>query len=445
MLNRRTYMGSIWDFLGSRNLSVFIFVMGITYSLILVIFSLVVPAWWVGNIASLLPFKIFFIIFFINLLICEIKWIPVIINKCRKPKAPETFEELQRFKHRIDIQDLRFKIQDLKRYLRRRGYKIQGPGVRGQGAEENISRLTSHVTPILYAYKGRFSSLGNLLFHMAFFFILAGGWLGLMYRFEGSSIIMEGNNFMGAASEYTTLSRGGPIPSISFRVDRIEPSYWENKLLFTDLKADVVYPEKGEISSGAVRLAQPLRIDGSMVTLTGMGIAPKYVLAEREGAVLDSGFVKLNIFPPGNEDVLMIEGYPYKILVSFYPDYEDREGVPSTRSMNPVDPAYFVKVFRNRIPSYTGVLKAGEEAQFEGLRLSFPEFKYWGMFRIVKNPGFLFIWVAFILFGIGLLLRLMYYRREIVVSSESTGIYLYGNSDYYHNLFLNILSEKIKP
>lgn len=107
MVKRPVYK-RIWDFLGSRNLSVFIFVMGMTYFLMLAVFAIVVPLDWVTRIGNLLPYKVLYIIFFINLIICEIRWIPVVIRKCKKLKRPETVEDWQRFGHGITVQSSEF-------------------------------------------------------------------------------------------------------------------------------------------------------------------------------------------------------------------------------------------------------------------------------------------------------------------------------------------------
>lgn len=425
MGRNRDFKKRFWDFLGSRDLSVFILVMGCAYALILIIFATLVPTPWVNRIAWLLPFKILYLLFFVNLIICEIKWIPVVIRRCRKLRPPETPEDLQRFRHKITVQSSELRVQSLERYLRWRGYKIQWSGARGQ---------------LLHAYKGRFSPLGNLLFHFGFIFLLLGVWIGSTKSFEGSAMLMEGQDFMGTGAEYSIAASTTQPPPVSFRVEKISPQYWEDKLLFTDLKADVRYPSKEGIESGVVRMAQPLRINGSKVAINGVGFVPRYILKDKNGMELDSGYVRLNIFPPGTEDHFQIPGYPHQIFVSFYPDHEIKEGKVINRSMNPVNPAYYIKVFRNKVISYSGIIRPGEEANFEGLRLSFPEFKYFGVFRIVKNPGFAYIWVAFILFCAGLVWRLLFYRREVVIIRADEGISLYSNSDYHHRLFADKLS-----
>lgn len=426
-MDEKRFGRRVWDFLGSRDLSVFIFIMGLTYTLFLAIFGIVVPLPWVSNISRLLPFKILYLLFFINLVICEIKWIPVIVRRCERPKTLEIAEDLERFRHRIQVQGSEFRVRSLEKYLRRRGYKIQG------SESDTVSHLTSHVSPLLYAYRGRFSAIGNLLFHIAFLFLLIGVGTSSLFRFEGSARVTEGYPFSGSVDEYSAIS-ASPLsffPRVSFFLDKLTPRFWEGKLLFTDLKADVSYSE----GKGNAWLSSYLKIGGARVTINSIGITPMYVLKSKDGKALDTGFVNLAVFVPGSEDHFRIPDFPHQIFVSFYPDSEVKDGKVINRSMEIRNPAYFLRIFRGRLLVFSGLIRPAEEAQFEGLRLSFPEVRYWGEFRIVRDPGFTFVWISFVLFASGLVWRLLFYRREMVVIREGGSVYLYGSSDYYPRLF----------
>lgn len=434
MVNR--VLKKVWDFLGSRDLSVFIFIMGLTYTFFLIIFGMFVSVPWVSNISRLLPFKVLYILFFINLVICEIKWLPVVIHKCKKPRMPETIEDMVRFRHKIEISDQQSAVSKLGKYLR--GYRTQGLGARGQGSENHLPIHQFIDSPVLlYAYRGRFSSGGNLLFHFSFLVLLIGVGASLLFRFSGSARVPEGFDFTSSIGEYTSFSPSpmSSIPPLTFTLEKIEPRFWKGKLLFTDLRADIMY--NGVM--GNAWMSSPLNIGGARVTINGIGITPMYLLRNKDGIELDRGYVNLAAFTPGTEDHFQIPGYPHQIFASFYPDYEIRGDKVITRSMELKNPAYSLRVFRGRLLVFSGLVRPDEEARFEGLRLSFPEIRYWGEFRIIRDPGFIWIWIAFILFGGGLVWRLLFYRREVVVVKEGEALYLYGNSDYYHSLFENRL------
>lgn len=432
-MDEKRFGKRVWDFFGSRDLSVFIFIMGLTYTLFLVIFGIVVPLLWVTNISKLLPFKILYLLFFINLVICEIKWIPVIIRRCGRPTCPETEEDMQRFRHNIEIQNSKFKIQNLSSYLRRRGYRVTLEVRSQKPEEERVSDLASHISPFLYAYRGRFSTIGNLLFHIAFLFLLAGVAASSLFRFEGRARVPEGYPFSGSRAEYSMSSSAllAGLPNVSFSVEKITPRFWEDQLLYTDLRADVTTDN----GPGSAWMSSPLSINGARITITSLGITPRFVLKDKEGKELDTADINLAVFAPGTEDHFQIPGFPHQVFVSFSPDYYVSNGKAGNRSMELNNPVYLLKVFRGRLLVYSGGIRPKEEAVFEGLRLSFPEIRYWGEFRIIRDPGFTIIWIAFVLFGIGLVLRLLFYKREVFVVEKDGVVHLYGSSDYYHRLF----------
>ena len=415
----------LWEFSGSRNLSVFIFIMGLTYISFLVVFSMAVPLPWVTNIANLLPFKILYILFLINLLICEIKWIPVVLRRCRKPVIPETDKDFLRFKCKIESLEKGLRFSNVKSYFKRRGYSIQ--------CVEKVDNSF-----LIFAYKGRFSPVGNILFHFAFLLILFGIIVSLFFRFDGNARVTEGYAFTGTATEYSMLSASpfSSLPKVSFILEKITPMFWADELLFIDLRADIRRPGSEEDSTW---ISSPIKIDGAKITINSISLTPMYSLKNKDGRELDTGYVNLAIFAPGSEDHFQIPGFPHQFFVSFYPDFEMEGDVPVNRSMNVENPRFFVKVYRGRIPVFSGFIRLGEEVRFENLRLSFPEFRYWGDFRIVKDPGLAFVWTAFVFFVLGLVWRLLFYRREIAVIIESGKGTIYGNSDYYPSLFKNRL------
>ncbi len=424
----------VWDFLGSRNLSVFIFVMATTYVLILFIFAFFIPVWWVDNIASLLPYKFLYLIFFVNLIICEIKWIPVVIRQCRRVQLSESEEELKKFRYRQAVQIKGLRVQAFKRYLKRRGYKVHVPecGMENAGGNNNAT--------LLHAYRGRFSPIGNLLFHTSFLFLLLGVIMSMLFSFEGTAMLTEGYPFSGSRGEYKSISASpmASLPKVTFDLKRISASFWEGKMLFTGLEAELAHAGGVEVA----QLSSPVAVGDANVTISGYGYAPMYALKEKRDRLVDQGYVNLNVFIPGSEDHFQIPGYPHRIFVTFFPDYDEKkEGLPN-RSMSPNNPAYGLRILRGRLPVYTGIVRQGEWADFDGMRISFPTFARWGDFKIVNNPGALYIWIAFIMMGVGLVWKLLFYRRELLLRQDGVGsVWLAGHFDYYPKLNANWLEN----
>lgn len=422
-----------WDFLGSRKLSIFVFVMAMIYTLLLVVFSMLVPLPWVENISKLLPYKFLYLLFFINLIICEIKWIPVIIKRCRRPEMPRVAEDFAGFSHKVESSA---GMTKLKSYVVRRGYSLRNSG-------ENPSEGGHY---LFYASRGRFSPVGNIMFHFSFLLILAGISLSILFRFEGNAKITEGYPFEGKRNDYANIGIAplSSLPEISFELKKITAEFWKDALLFTDLRADVSYGEE----KGTVLLSSPVTIGGADITLQGIGLTPLYLLKDKVGRVIDSAYVNLNIFIPGSKDSFVIPGYPYRIEVSFYPDHEIKNEKIFNRSMNPERPAYFISVskldnLKEKPKVFSGSLRPEDDFYFDGLRLSFPEFIYWGSFRVVKDPGFIFIWISLAMMIAGLIWRLLFYRREVLIEAFGEELTVYIYADFFPKLFEEKILSKL--
>ena len=425
---------------GSRKFSVFVLVMSITYVLILVVFGLLVETRWLDIIAGLLPFQLLYALFFLNLILIGIKWLPAVLRQCQGAEWPQNAEKLSRFKHATAVQGAGFRVQEFTHYLKRRGYQVRA----GEGAS-NAARGT-HPATLLHACSGRFSPIGNLLFHAGFLLILVGAVLNVLYRFEGVAIIAEGRPFTGDKAEYRTIAgaAAAALPEVDFDVEKITAEFWGGRLFFTRLEAQLLHRGGRDIA----KLSSAVQVGNAAVTIASYGYVPMFEFRNKTGLGVDRAYVKLNIFSPGNEDYFQVRGYPYKIFVSFYPDYAEVDGKIVNQSMDPINPVYFLRILRGRLPVFTGVVKPGEWAEYDGLSISFPSFIKSGDFQIVRNPGNPFIWIAFIMMGVGLGWRLLFFRKELVLWQDDAGrTWLAGHFDYYPKLhagWLASLAEEFK-
>jgi len=250
--------------------------------------------------------------------------------------------------------------------------------------------------------------LGSFLFHGAFFFVALGFLLTLALRQEARVWVAVGESFTSSPEQYLSqsapklLAAGVSVPE--FRVDRITPEFWRDEMLFTTLEADL---ELADGEQAVTRINRPLWLGwGTFVRLSGFGYAPRYELADSRGRVLDGAFVKLDVFPPGQRDYFSPPNHPHRLYVEVFPDFAVDEGDAVTRSLNLVNPAVGLSVYRGRFGLGEAVLLQGDSFEFEGLRLSFPEIRYWGEFSIVRDPGAPWIFLAYALGLAGLLARL---------------------------------------
>ncbi len=253
-----------------------------------------------------------------------------------------------------------------------------------------------------------FAPLGSYLFHGAFFLLAAGFLLTLALRQEAKLWAAVGETFEGRPDQF--LSRTppriltGPLPEIRFTVWRVEPEFWRDRLLFTRLSAEL------ELDGERVttRINRPLWLGwGTFLRLSGFGYAPRYELADRHGVVIDSAFVKLDVFPPGQRDFFQLPDYPHRFYLQVLPDFALEGGEALTRSLNLVAPAVDLHAFRGRLDLGRAHLRPEEAFDFEGLALGFPEIRYWGELSLVIDPGAPVIFAGFLLALAGLALKLL--------------------------------------
>lgn len=300
------------------------------------------------------------------------------------------------------------------------------PGVVAGGPRALLARLGYRARTLedgsAWGVRRRFAALGTYLFHGAFSLIAAGFLLSLALRHEAGVWVAVGEEYVGSPEQVRSESPPGPLstglPELRFGVRSITPQFWRDELLFTRLEAEL------ELHGRAVftRINRPVWLaPATFLRLSGFGYAPRYELRDAAGRVLDSAYVKLDVFPPGRRDWFRLEGYPHRFYVDLLPDFALEDGQPVTRSLNLVRPAARLRVLRGRVDLGGALLEPGQSFEFEGLRLAFPEVRYWGEFAVVRDPGAPLLFTGFALGLLGLVLKLAGARAEARLEPDGAG------------------------
>jgi len=378
--------------LGSWRLSIVLMVLAAQYYALLAIWARSSPAHIVQNIAGLLPFWLLYLLLLVNTGVCLWRRLPNLARDLsRQPRLTE----------RAVDWELALPAgcgpEQARRGLRRLGYRVlwQTPDRVG-GARR------------------RASALGTFLFHGAFFLVALGFLLTLLARQEGTIWVAVGEEYTGRPDQFLSQSPprilGAGVAAPPFNVERITPAFWRDELLFTTLEAEL---ELAEGRRATTRINRPLWLaPATFLRLSGFGYTPRYELVDREGRVLDSAFIKLNVFPPGKQDYFRLADYPHRFYLEVLPDLVVENGVPATRSLNLVAPGIDLRVFRGRVDLGGTLLALNEGFEFEGLTLRFPEIRYWGEFTVLSDPGAPVLFAGFLIGLGGLLLKLPGARSE---------------------------------
>jgi hypothetical protein len=387
--------------LGSWRLSIVLMVLAALYYALLAIWASSSPPHVVQNIASLAPFSLLYALLLVNTVVCL--WSRLDVLKHQLSARPSLDHTPPDWEHRT------------------------GPTAGAEAGTRAMRRLGYRPRPTAdggwWGVRRRWSALGTYLFHGAFLLIAAGFLLSLLTRHEAKVWVAVGEEFSGRPEQF--LSQSPPrmasagLPSGSFRATRITAEFWRDQLLFTQLGAELAMPGRREVTT---RINDPIWWDwSSFLRLSGFGYAPRYEIVDRDGAVLDSAFVKLNVFPPGQRDFFKTGHYPHRFYVEILPDYAEVDGEPITRSLNLVRPAVQLRVLRGKVDLGSATLLAGRGFTFEGLTLRFPEVRYWGEFSIVRDPGMPVLFGGYLIGLVGLVLRLRGPRSEVGWRAEPGG------------------------
>lgn len=386
----RAALVDLWPLLGSWKLSVVLMVSAALYYGFLAIWATSSPSHVVQNIAGLLPFWLVYGLLLVNTLVCLWRRWPALTREVAAgpvfaSEPPAVVEDLPAGAARAEV---------AARLLARGFRPFSEGGV---------------------AVQRRWSALGTLLFHGAFFLLALGFLLTLLARQESKIWVAVGEEFAGDEGQY--LHRSAPrtltlgVPDLRFRVEEIRPEFWRDQLLFTTLRARLASLPAG--TPMETRINRPLWFGwGTFLRLSGFGYAPRYELSAANGRVVSSMFVKLNVFPPGQRDSFTPERFPYRVYLEVYPDAAVKDGAVENRSLNLAAPVFDVRVWRGKLSMGRALLKPGEAFEFEGLKLSFPETRYWGEFTVVQDVGAPFLLAGFLIGLAGLLLRFRGLREE---------------------------------
>ncbi|MCD5323041.1 MULTISPECIES: cytochrome c biogenesis protein ResB [Pontibacillus] len=284
----------------------------------------------------------------VSLVICSIDRVVPLYRalKKQKPKRHETFLKRQRvFGEAEDAsnEDYHSIVENLKK----RRYKV---------TEEN-----GHVL----AEKGRFSRWGPYVNHIGLIIFL----LGALLRFVPSMYVdanvwvREGETKMleGTEGEYYIKNEDFIVEmydedderykeAIKKQGGAVPKNYQTNAVLYerTDEALPGVDPELKEVKNGEIRVNEPLKINGYAIYQTTYQLnefkTMTFKLHERNDPEEKSlGEFTVDLVDPEPEYTLD-NGYRVE-LYDYYPEFEMKDGVPSSFSKYPKDPAFVFHVY----------------------------------------------------------------------------------------------------
>ncbi len=275
-----------------------------------------------------------------------------------------------------------------------------------------------------WGVKHRTAPLGFLLFHLSFFLLCVGGILIYYTRFVGTATLTEGQTFAG---DYSAILRsppaGGP-PQLSFTVVRAEPRFAAGQPVH--LGADFRFRQASSSVARSARVNHPARWGSARILLERAGLAPVLWLQDERGFTLDQVAVPAKTLGGGKPtDVDLAEGRARVLIHPLAPD----AAFPSRFELSRA--ALRFQILQQNEVAFDGLLRPGEGANLLDGRLVLREMRYWVGIRVIAERGGGLLITGFVVGVIGLVWRLLGYRREVVVDWDEEGLRLVGRSEYF--------------
>ena len=301
------------------------------------------------------------------------------------------------------------------------------------------------------AEKGHWREGGSLVFHTAFYVLLAGAIIGKVFGFTGQVSLAEGSAFADTRIAYDAAEAGRSWGLDDHRgfvvtLDDFDVSYFPD---FTprDFVSTVTVSEGGEaVRTAPIRVNHPLRHDGMVLYQTAFGMAPRVIVRAGDRVLIDdrvllapnaeqnlwTGTAKVKFDDPERQIALDLVLAPDARL------NEDGQPMIGT-DPRPVNPVLIGNVYfgelglqrpvpasqfeRGEGPVDTAMLRPGDTTQLidGNLSIEFPELGYWSGLQVSHAPGRWLLLLGGVLILIGLLPSLYSYRRRIWIDIRASG------------------------
>ena len=255
--------------------------------------------------------------------------------------------------------------------------------------------------------KNRFSALGTYATHVSLMLFIVGILVGSLFGFRNNSFLV---------TENTTRTVGyGTDLSLSLR--SFTDEYWANGTP-KDYRSEVTVLEKGsKVKSGLVRVNHPLVYRGIRFHQSAYGQAITLKITESNGNILYDSPVALSgsdttgsIQRPAGKADLDRNGYSVVVIAPV------AKGNDPVFSKSQIGLEFYDK---NKSLIKGVILDQDKPQTMETLTFTYTGDSQYSVFQVSKEPGNLFLWIASLLFIIGLLLSFYLPHRKIWIAISS--------------------------
>ncbi len=286
-----------------------------------------------------------------------------------------------------------------------------------------VSRLEDRVTGV----QRRWSLLSGSLFHLGVPLLAAGlvahaATAGsIQFRLiEGQSSDVPLAGLAAGEGDWEAL----PSSAASLTLETLEPSFFQDVLLFERLAATVV--EEGTGRTRGFSLSSPLWLDPfTLMSVQDFGYAPRVQLLSPSGEVVEEVIAAAALFPPGSLDRVSLPGHGYTVSMVVYPDHARMGGRDVSASYNLRNPKVLMGVertFPSGIVEGRRLVSVGETLGVSGMDVRVAEMRRFGVLRVWRSYGWPLLALAGVMMTAGLGCRTLLPARHVVVWRHGEGL-----------------------
>jgi len=355
---------------------------------------------------------------FVNLLLCMIRRARAALSLWRMPAEPPAVPTQWR---RRQVEAPWPGAETVARVLARRGYRTLVASTR------------------VYGLRGRFAVAGHWLFHVGMLLLLVAGVAVAVgpARFRGLAGVGEGETFDFHRSRFINTNTGGSaraaLPALGFRVERVTavPADEGVQELAASLRTS-----GGEATTVAVN--RPYREAPYQVLIQGFGYMPGWVVVDARGRQLEGAWLKLAPVPIETvPDAFSFGEGGFTVELRFFPNHARRDGEDESPSHELRNPKFRVRIQRGDALVQEGLLAPGQRVALGDGRAFFflPQIRRYALLDVIEEEGHAFVFAAFGVVILGLLIRYARIRKEVVVEASGASILVSGRGELFEHLF----------
>lgn len=285
---------------------------------------------------------------------------------------------------------------------------------------------SSPAQAVIVGIKGGAGTWGSILLHGSLLVLLLGIVLSTHMSFEGVVALTEGELFESNSSRYLHQEAGrfysAPAEQFSMRLVKVTPNYIVNGASTTASTVDFI--SKGKAVQAPVYINNGFTVARRAIHQgIKTGFSPYVLVAKSDGTPLLDGFVRLANRSQGDirvhRDFLDLPDEALRVELELLPDAVYRGSQYLSRSDKLKNPVLHIRLKSGREILADQYLRNGHLVAAGKYVIGFGETRRWSQFEISHNPGIPVLIFGVLMAAIGLVLRLLFVRREVMVVLHS--------------------------